>query len=118
MTTWTVIGVGAAVALLTAYGALAAWTLLRLREIQIVRERLQRLADGLALLTDTTESGLATVIREVEHITRRAAAPRASRAAVTRRVASAARRGLDPARIAANESMSESEVRLHLSLAE
>lgn len=118
MNTWTVIGVAAAVALLSAYGALAAWTLLRLREIRMVRDRMQRLADGLALLTDTTESGLATVIREVEHLTKRSAAPRASRAAVTRRVASAARRGVDPSRIAANESISESEVRLHLSLAE
>jgi hypothetical protein len=105
--------------LLLLNGAVAFWTLTRLRELRHVRERMSRLADGLALLTDTTEAGLATVIREVEQISKRPALPRSmSRATVARRVAAAARRGQGTADIAADESLSESEVRLHLSLAQ
>ena len=105
--------------LLLLNGAVAVWTVTRLRELRQVRERMSRLADGLALLTDTTEAGLATVIREVEQISKRPALPRSmSRATVARRVAAAARRGQGTADIAAEESLSESEVRLHLSLAQ
>ena len=42
------------------------WTLRRLRELSHIRERMSRLADGLALLTDTTEAGLSTLIKEVQ----------------------------------------------------
>jgi len=93
------------------------WTIRRLRELSHIRERMSRLADGLALLTDTTEAGLSTIIREVQTLSRRSAEPRpAPRATVARRVVSAARKGEDIARIAETESLSESEVRLHLSL--
>lgn len=113
---WT--GLSATV-LFVVNGGVAFWTLTRLRELRQVRERMSRLADGLALLTDTTEAGLATVIREIEQMGKRPGTPRAmSRASVARRVAAAARRGQGTADIAAEESMSESEVRLHLSLAE
>ena len=37
------------------------WTTWRLRGLGHLRERMSRLADGLALLTDTTEAGLATL---------------------------------------------------------
>ena len=119
MTDWRIIGAAAAVALLMSFGGLAGWTLLRLRELSRLRDRMSRLADGVALLTDTTESGLATVIREIEQMSRKPGQVRTkSRAAVAKRVAAAARRGADTARIAADELLSESEVRLHLSLAE
>jgi hypothetical protein len=98
--------------------ALTLWTLQALRELSHLRERMSRLADGLALLTDTTEAGLATVLREVEAIGRRRPAPRASRAAVARRVVAAAKTGARLDDIAGIESLSESEVRLHLKLAE
>jgi hypothetical protein len=97
------------------------WTLGRLRELAHIRERMSRLADGLALLTDTTEAGLSTLIKEVEGLSRRAGAvsqPAAARAQVARRVTSAARKGDKVARIAEREALSESEVRLHLALSE
>ncbi len=97
---------------------LALWTIRRLREIGQLRERLARLADGLALLTDTTEAGLSTIIREVEQMGRRQPAPRAPRASVAKRVTAAAKRGAGIADIAGTERLSESEVRLHLSLAD
>jgi hypothetical protein len=34
------------------------WTFRRLQELSLIRERISRLADGLALLADTTEAGL------------------------------------------------------------
>jgi hypothetical protein len=97
--------------------ALVLWITLRLRELSHMRERMSRLADGLALLTDTTEAGLATLIREVESLGRRGATKRtATRATVAKRVAAAAESGDGVARIAENELLSESEVRLHLAL--
>jgi hypothetical protein len=97
------------------------WTIWRLREIGQLRERLSRLADGLALLTDTTETGLATIARQVEQATRKpapAAGRTPPRSTVSRRVTAAARRGDAVAEIARREALSESEVRLHLSLAQ
>jgi hypothetical protein len=93
------------------------WMLRRMGELSHMRERLSRLADGLALLTDTTESGLSTLLREVQ--ASRTKAPRAStRASVQKRVASAVKRGDDVVDVAMQESLSESEIRLHLQLAE
>jgi hypothetical protein len=80
---------------------------------------MSRLADGLALLTDTTEAGMETLAREIQQLSRKAPAPRASnRSAVSKRVVAAARKGENLAAIASEEQLSESEVRLHLSLAE
>ena len=95
------------------------WTLRRLRELGHIRERMSRLADGLALLTDTTEAGLSTLIKEVQQFGRKPQpAPRATtRAAAAKRIASAARRGQPVAQIAENEAVSESEVRLQIQVA-
>lgn len=91
----------------------------RLSELAHFRERLSRLADGLALLTDTTEAGMNTLARELQQGARRAAPARpTTRAAVSKRVLAAVRKGEDLASIAEVEQMSESEVRLHLALAE
>ena len=98
---------------------LVLWAARRLDELTHIRERLSRLADGLALLTDTTEAGLATIARELQHThAGRAPAPRASRASVSRRVVAAVRKGQDVTTIAGQEALSESEVRLHLKLAQ
>jgi hypothetical protein len=79
--------------------------------------RVAHLTDGLALLTDTTEAGLTTLIREVERLGQRPGPVRAaSRRTVATRVAAAAATGAAPAAIAGKEAMSESEVRLHLML--
>jgi hypothetical protein len=57
------IGVGVVLLVQT---MLALWAVRRLDELAHIRERLSRLADGLALLTDTTEAGLATIARELQ----------------------------------------------------
>lgn len=102
-----------------AHAMLMLWSVRLLRELSHVRERMSRLADGLALLTDTTEAGFATVIREVEQLSKRRAAPRpVTRATVAKRVVAAAEKGEALDRIAESELLSESEVRLHLKLAE
>jgi alcohol dehydrogenase class IV len=107
--------VGASAGILFAQLAIMVWTIRRLRELSHIRERMSRLADALALLTDTTDAGLSTLIREVQQLGRKQPMPRsASRTAVAKRVASAARKGEPIARIAERESLSESEVRLHL----
>jgi hypothetical protein len=93
------------------------WIARRLREMALMRERLSRLADGLALLTDTTEAGLATLIRQVESLGKRQTTSRtATRTSVAKRVAAAAMNGQGLGSIAETESLSESEVRLHLAL--
>ena len=100
----------------TAQLVILLWTLRRLQELSNIRERMSRLADGLALLTDTTEAGLAAVVQRLEAADPAAKVQRPARAAVARRVTSAARKGERVARIAENEVLSESEVRLHLAM--
>jgi hypothetical protein len=82
-----------------------------------LNERLSHFAEALALLTDTTEAGLTNVAAELERTGRRRAARSVSRGAAAKRITSAARNGRDVGEIAATEVMSESEVRLHLSMA-
>lgn len=97
------------------------WTGWRLREIGRMSERLSRLADGLALLTDTTEIGFATIGKQVAPVhppaPKKAKSRTASKVHVAKRVVAAAMEGDNVASIARNELMSESEVRLHLALA-
>lgn len=102
---------------LLAQTVLVLWAVRRLDELNSIRERLSRLADGLALLTDTTEAGLSTIARELQQQGRTSGA-QASRASVGRRVMAAAANGEALAAIAGDEALSESEVRLHLALAE
>lgn len=109
------IAIGASAVIVVQLGMML-WMLRQLGELGHMRERLSRLADGLALLADTTESGLSTVLREVQSARKPARAT--SRAAVQKRVATAITRGDDVAEVAMQESLSESEIRLHLQLAE
>jgi hypothetical protein len=113
-----VAGAAAFGVLLLAQIGIMAWTIRRLRALGQLRDRMSRLADGLALLTDTTEAGLQTIIRQVEHLGRTTMAAKAApRASISRRVAAAARKGQPLAHIAERELLSESEVRLHLTMA-
>ena len=94
------------------------WTLRRLQELSNIRERISRLADGLALLTDTTEAGFASILREIRQLGVQPKAARTSRPNVAKRVLSAARKGENVARIAEHEDLSEGEVRLHLAMSD
>jgi len=87
-----------------------------LRSVGRFGDRLAHLAAALELLTDTTEAGLGNVAVALERGGPQRAA-RATRGATSKRIASAARRGGSLGEIAADELMSESEVRLHLQLA-
>jgi hypothetical protein len=101
------------------HGVLILWLLRRVGRLVNEADRVRNLADGMALLTDTTEAGLTALIREVERLGARPmpAPARISRKNVARRVLEAAQDGNDLAEIAGQEAMSESEVRLHLMLA-
>jgi len=113
-----VVRVSAAIAVVAlVHLGLVLYVVQRLRELSHMRERMSRLADGLALLTDTTEAGLATLVREVEALGKRGATKKAAtRTHVAKRVVAAAESGDGVARIAETELLSESEVRLHLAL--
>jgi len=81
-----------------------------------VEHRLTQLTAGIALLTDTTETGLRDVAVEVGRFAPPAPAAKPRRAATQRRIAGAARRGRSLQEIAATENVSEGEVRLRLNL--
>ena len=78
----------------------------------------KRLDDGAVFRASAAEVG--ALASELEQIGRRkAAVPRASgRTATARRVVAAARSGEGVAKIARTEALSESEIRLHLALAD
>lgn len=80
-------------------------------------DRIAHLAAAMELLTDTTEAGLGNVAVALDKSLAHRAA-RSTRAATSRRITTAARRGGSIEEIAASELMSESEVRLHMTLAE
>jgi len=87
-----------------------------LRSVGRFGDRLAHLAAAMELLTDTTEAGLGNVAVALERGGPQRAA-RATRGATAKRIATAARRGGSLEEIAADELLSESEVRLHLQLA-
>ena len=87
-----------------------------LRTVGRFGDRLAHLAAAMELLTDTTDAGLGNVAVALERGAPQRAA-RATRGATARRIATAARRGGSLEEIAAEELLSESEVRLHLQMA-
>jgi len=90
------------------------------RRIARLGDRVAHLSAGISLLTDTVEGGLRDVAQEIERLAaaKSAATPKPkTRAVMQRRVSTAARRGRSVQDIAAEEKMSESEVRLRLQLA-
>lgn len=110
---WYVLG---AVALVAVVEALVIVRLSRaLHAAARFADRIGHLTSALELLADTTETGLSNVAAELERGA--PARTRSARGATARRIKSAVRRGLPVQDIAANESLSESEVCLHLSLA-
>ena len=91
-----------------------------LRHTVELEQRVARLQEGVNLLTDTTETGFRQVAAEVERLSN--AAPGLPPTPVARptaaRLRAATRRGRSVPEIAAAENVSESEVRLRLSIAE
>ncbi len=88
-----------------------------LTAVDRAEDRLAHFSGALALLTETTEEGFRTMALEIARAAKGgkpAAEPRVS----TTRVVRAARQGRSFADIAADEQVSEGEVRLRLSLAE
>ena len=95
----------------------AMWRMTRaMRVTSRLNDRLSHFAEALALLTDTTEVGLANVAAELEQTGRARAARSVSPRSAAKRIVNAARCGQAIDEIAASESMSESEVRLHLGM--
>lgn len=78
--------------------------------------RVAQLTAALELLTNTAEEGFVNVASELERLGARPLAAGSTRRATTRRIAAAARKGRAVEDIASAESLSESEVRLHLGL--
>ena len=99
--------------------AMAIWTwalhVRQQRRIDALEGRVANLLAGLALLTDTTETGLRDVTAEVARLTGSTARPRA-RTTTHRRIAGAVKRGQSVQAIAAAEQISEGEVKLRLSM--
>jgi hypothetical protein len=86
-----------------------------LKAVSRFGERLVHLASAMELLTDTTEAGLTNVGIALERSAPQRAA-RSTRGATSKRIAAAARVGRAVEDIAADESMSQSEVSLHLKM--
>jgi len=81
-------------------------------------QRVARLAAALEMLTDTTEEGFVNVAAELGRLGAKPLEARSSRRSTTRRIGTAVRKGRSIEDIAMAESLSESEVRLHLGLHE
>jgi hypothetical protein len=101
----------------------------RIAAAERLDRRLGHFVEALGLLTDTTEAGFANVAMEREQAgrprtSRPASTPAAPRStarsttprATARRIKTATRSGREVAEIAADEGMSESEVRLYLGM--
>lgn len=86
-------------------------------DLSRVETRLAHFGEALALLTDTTQAGFTSVASELEQSDRKAARP-PNRATASKRIVGAVRRGRSIQDVAADEAVSESEIRLHLGLAD
>ena len=86
-------------------------------DLSRIEQRLAHFGEALALLTDTAQTGFASVATELERTGARRTST-TSRAAASRRIVGAAKKGRSIQDIAASEDVSESEIRLHLGLAE
>jgi hypothetical protein len=93
-----------------------------LRVVVHLEQQLARLQEGTNLLTDTVELGFRQCATELERLAAQGQQPRpvavASPRPTTARVKAASARGRSVPEIAAQEQVSEGEVRLRLSLAE
>jgi hypothetical protein len=108
--------IGAAVAFLACQAVLVIALQRALRRTRDMNARVTHLGEAMGLLTETTETGFRALAAEVERLGR---GPDSSRdPAASARMTNAARRGRSAQEIAADERVSEGEVRLRLHLAE
>jgi hypothetical protein len=126
LNTSTLIGVGAVLTVVVIGQSYLLWRLTRsLGGVQKLDEKLGHYGDALSLLTETTESGFKAVAAELDRTAARpndgpakAAIKKAMPAPSTAaRISAAARRGRTVPEIAADEELSEGEVRLRLHMA-
>jgi len=94
-----------------------------LRSLSGLEDRVARLTEALALLTDTTETGFRSLTEQIVLPVTVSPAPGARRAeqairTTTSRVVRASKQGQTAIEIAAAEQVSEGEVRLRLNLAQ
>ena len=115
MNTWevTMIAVGIALEI-----GLFVCLVLVTRRLGRFDQRLAHLTDALSLLTETAEVGFRANAAEIGRLGERAPAERDPSLTATGRVTRAVRRGRSVQQIAADEQMSEGEVRLRLHLAD
>jgi DNA-binding NarL/FixJ family response regulator len=98
-------------------GALV-WLHIQQRSVlERLEDRIAHLNAGIALLTDTTETGLRDVAMEIGRLSAASTAPAPkSRPTTQRRVARAVKQGRTVRDVAAAEGVSEGEIRLHLQM--
>jgi hypothetical protein len=107
----------AALLVMNGLTALMVWRLWRtVHALPSPEMSLDRQSQALALLTDTTESGFNAVAVEMRRIAANTVPGFHSRASMNARVVAAAMRGDLIGAIAAEQQLSEGEVRLHLAL--
>lgn len=110
-------GAAAGLAVLLVIQIVLLWKLSRHARVTAdATTRVAQLTAALELLTDTTEEGFVNVGAELERLGAKPLAAGSTRRATTRRIANAVRKGQAVEDIAIAESLSESEVRLHLGL--
>jgi DNA-binding NarL/FixJ family response regulator len=112
---WVVITVGGATLLVL--GGLVWMHVQQQAAIERLDDRVAHLLAGISLLTDTTEGALRDVATEITRLAANAEATRLRPRALTqKRIAGAVRRGRTVQDIAAEEQISEGEVRLRMQL--
>lgn len=110
-------GAAAGLAVLFLVQLVLLWKLARSTRVTAdATTRVAQLTAALELLTNTTEEGFVNVATELERLGAKPLAAGSTRRATTRRIAAAVRKGRAIEDIAIAESLSESEVRLHLGL--
>lgn len=109
-----------AISILTLICVVQLWLLWRLiramGRLQGFEDQLARCTQGLSLLVDTSEAGFAILGSEIVKLAAAPARPPSVRA-TSRRVAAAASHGAEIPDIAAQQGLSEGEVRLRIHLA-
>lgn len=115
MTTWDISMIAAGMAMQVVPFVCLLLVTRRLRRFD---QRLAHLSDALSLLTETAEAGFRANATEIGRLGERPFSERADSTTASGRLLRAVRRGQSVPQIAADEQMSEGEVRLRLHMAD